>query len=110
MSGHPQGGHYDDGYGHDSYYDEGQGYYDNGQDYGHDGYYDERQGSLTINLQCLANVKTVPTTTRVATLHMPRMGTMIKAMGMNTTMVNTTTKAPLLPDSNRTTVIMDMGM
>ncbi len=39
MSGHPQGGHYDDGYGHqphatDSYYqdDQNQGYYDQ-QDY-----------------------------------------------------------------------------
>ncbi|KAI9797952.1 MAG: 1,3-beta-D-glucan synthase [Piccolia ochrophora] len=50
MSGHPQGGQYDDGYGHsqqatDSYYqdDQNQGYYD--QDYqqpqGDDGYYDE---------------------------------------------------------------------
>ncbi|KAI9773416.1 MAG: 1,3-beta-D-glucan synthase [Geoglossum simile] len=52
MSGHPQGGHYDDGYGHaqgtDSYYqdDQGQGYYDQNQDYqpqmqSGDGYYDE---------------------------------------------------------------------
>ncbi|KAI4146737.1 MAG: hypothetical protein L6R39_003348 [Caloplaca ligustica] len=42
MSGHPQGGHYDDGYGHhpqatDSYYqdDHNQGYYDQHQDYSH---------------------------------------------------------------------------
>lgn len=71
MSGHPQGGHYDDGYGHhqegntDSYYqdDQSQGYYDNNGAYadghhadghhaeghsqhqqhpqGADGYYDE---------------------------------------------------------------------
>jgi 1,3-beta-glucan synthase len=52
MSGHPQEGHYDDGYGHaqgtDSYYhdDQQQGYYDQHQDYqphsqGGDGYYDE---------------------------------------------------------------------
>jgi 1,3-beta-glucan synthase len=57
MSGHPQGGHYDNGYGHqegntDSYYqdDHNQGYYDNGgymdqNQHGHhqgaDGYYDE---------------------------------------------------------------------
>lgn len=53
MSGHPQGDHYDDGYGHapqghDSYYqdDQNQGYYDQHQDYqqhpqGGDGYYDE---------------------------------------------------------------------
>ncbi|KAI9868461.1 MAG: 1,3-beta-D-glucan synthase [Trichoglossum hirsutum] len=51
MSGHPHGGHYDDGYGHthgtDSYYqDDQQGYYDQHQDYqphpqGGDGYYDE---------------------------------------------------------------------
>lgn len=40
MSAHPQGGHYDDGYGHqppatDSYYqdDQNQGYYDNHQEY-----------------------------------------------------------------------------
>lgn len=51
MSGHPQGGHYDDGYGHqnnDAYYqDDRQGYYDHqGQQYhdqGHnDAYYDEK--------------------------------------------------------------------
>jgi 1,3-beta-glucan synthase len=60
MSGHPQQGHYDDGYGHheqgntDSYYqdDQGQGYYDQHGGYadhqasthnqaGGDGYYDE---------------------------------------------------------------------
>ena len=50
MSGHPQGGHYDDGYGHahgtDSYYQDDQGYYDQNQEYqphmqGGDGYYDE---------------------------------------------------------------------
>jgi len=57
MSGHPQQGHYDDGYGHheqgntDSYYqdDQGQGYYDQHGAYadqaphhaGGDGYYDE---------------------------------------------------------------------
>ncbi|KAI9844455.1 MAG: 1,3-beta-D-glucan synthase [Sclerophora amabilis] len=53
MSGHPQGGQYDDGYGHpqqgtDSYYqdDQNQAYYDQNQDYqqtphGGDGYYDE---------------------------------------------------------------------
>ena len=56
MSGHPQGGHYDDGYGQphgtDSYYQDdqgGQAYYDhNNQHYneqhpqgGHEGYYDE---------------------------------------------------------------------
>jgi 1,3-beta-glucan synthase len=57
MSGHPQQGHYDDGYGHhqqgntDSYYqdDQAQPYYDNNggyaeQGHGHqgaDGYYDE---------------------------------------------------------------------
>ncbi|KAI9707243.1 MAG: 1,3-beta-D-glucan synthase [Candelina mexicana] len=56
MSGHPQGGHYDDGYGQhpqgtDSYYqdDHNQGYYDHQQDYQQhpqhahdgDGYYDE---------------------------------------------------------------------
>ncbi|KAL8844541.1 MAG: hypothetical protein Q9205_000027 [Flavoplaca limonia] len=42
MSGHPQNGHYDDGYGHhpqatDSYYqdDQNQGYYDQQQDYSH---------------------------------------------------------------------------
>lgn len=42
MSGHPQAGHYDDGYGHhpqatDSYYqdDQNQGYYDQSQDYSH---------------------------------------------------------------------------
>ncbi|KAL8936866.1 MAG: hypothetical protein Q9216_004709 [Gyalolechia sp. 2 TL-2023] len=42
MSGNPQGGHYDDGYGHhpqatDSYYqdDQNQGYYDQQQDYSH---------------------------------------------------------------------------
>ncbi|KAL9603654.1 MAG: hypothetical protein Q9219_000973 [cf. Caloplaca sp. 3 TL-2023] len=42
MSGHPHGGHYDDGYGHhpqatDSYYqdDHNQGYYDQHQDYSH---------------------------------------------------------------------------
>ena len=54
MSGYPQGGHYDDGYGHqgntDSYYqdDHNQGYYDQHDAYhdqnhggGGDGYYDE---------------------------------------------------------------------
>jgi 1,3-beta-glucan synthase len=59
MSGHPQGGHYDDGYGHhqegntDSYYQDeyNQGYHDNNGGYadqhnaahpqGGDGYYDE---------------------------------------------------------------------
>jgi 1,3-beta-glucan synthase len=61
MSGHPQGGHYDDGYGHhqdgqnDSYYpdEHNQAYYDNNGGYtdqpeaqhghhqGADGYYDE---------------------------------------------------------------------
>ncbi|KAI9666336.1 MAG: 1,3-beta-D-glucan synthase [Bathelium mastoideum] len=47
MSGHPQGGHYDNGYGHgntDSYYQDEQGYYDPNQEYHqgqHDGYYDE---------------------------------------------------------------------
>jgi 1,3-beta-glucan synthase len=55
MSGHPQQGHYDDGYGHhqgntDSYYqdDQAQPYYDNNGGYadghheqGGDGYYDE---------------------------------------------------------------------
>ncbi|KAI9822337.1 MAG: 1,3-beta-D-glucan synthase [Pycnora praestabilis] len=57
MSGHPQGGHYDDGYSHpaqgtDSYYqdDHNQAYYDNQQEYpqqaqqqqhGGEGYYDE---------------------------------------------------------------------
>jgi 1,3-beta-glucan synthase len=61
MSGHPHGGHYDDGYGHqegntDSYYadEHNQGYYDNNAGYGEqhldqhhghaqgaDGYYDE---------------------------------------------------------------------
>ncbi|KAF2459576.1 1,3-beta-glucan synthase component-domain-containing protein [Lineolata rhizophorae] len=50
MSGHPQGGHYDDGYGHsaqgqEAYYDDhNQGYYDHNQDYhqqGGDAYYDE---------------------------------------------------------------------
>ncbi|KAF2144472.1 glycosyltransferase family 48 protein [Aplosporella prunicola CBS 121167] len=44
MSGHPQGGHYDDGYGHsgqDAYYhDDPQGYYD-GQHGGTDSYYDQ---------------------------------------------------------------------
>lgn len=42
MSGHPQAGHYDDGYSHhpqatDSYYqdDQNQGYYDQSQDYSH---------------------------------------------------------------------------
>ena len=41
MSGHPHGGHYDDGYGHqdgntDSYYpdEHNQGYYDNNAGYG----------------------------------------------------------------------------
>jgi len=43
MSGHPQEGQYDDGYGHhppatDSYYqDDGQGYYDQHPDYQHQG-------------------------------------------------------------------------
>ncbi|KAK5152575.1 hypothetical protein LTR04_006365 [Oleoguttula sp. CCFEE 6159] len=54
MSGHPQGGHYDDGYGHpqqegDAYYQDehNQAYYDHNQGYEHhaqqngDGYYDE---------------------------------------------------------------------
>lgn len=52
MSGHPQGGHYEDGYGHhpqprDSYYQEdNQAYYDTQQGYqqqphGTDSYYDE---------------------------------------------------------------------
>ncbi|KAK7542834.1 1,3-beta-glucan synthase component-domain-containing protein [Phyllosticta citribraziliensis] len=54
MSGHPQGGHYDDGYGHqgqDAYYhDDQQGYYDQGHEYNaqhgdsyydQDGYYDQ---------------------------------------------------------------------
>lgn len=52
MSGHPQPGHYDEGYGQpaqgaDAYYqDDGQAYYDQPQDYqqqpqGADGYYDE---------------------------------------------------------------------
>lgn len=62
MSGYPQGGHYDDGYGHhqegntDSYYpdEHNQGYYDHNAGYGEqhldqyhghaqgaDGYYDE---------------------------------------------------------------------
>jgi 1,3-beta-glucan synthase len=51
MSGHPQGGHYDDGYGHphqptDSYYHDDQAYYDQHQDYPQnqhvgEGYYDE---------------------------------------------------------------------
>ena len=56
MSGHPQGGHYDDGYSHhpqatDSYYqdDHNQGYYDQHQDYSHHGaqnqdYGQHRQG------------------------------------------------------------------
>lgn len=55
MSGHPQGGHYDDGYAHhpqqtDSYYhdEQNQGYYDQHQDYPQqhagDGYYDESYG------------------------------------------------------------------
>ena len=50
MSGHPQGGQYDDGYGHhpqatDSYYqdDQGQGYYDQHQDYQHHGGQDYQQ-------------------------------------------------------------------
>jgi 1,3-beta-glucan synthase len=68
MSGHPQQGHYDDGYGQqpragDAYYDDhNQGYYDHNdgyQDYGHqngqqhpqqhggEGYYDE--GLATCN-------------------------------------------------------------
>jgi 1,3-beta-glucan synthase len=52
MSGHPQQGHYDDGYGHqqgntDSYYQDEQYYDHNGgyeqghQQAGGDGYYDE---------------------------------------------------------------------
>ena len=44
MAAHGQGGHYDDGYGHqgtDSYYqdDHNQGYYDQ-----HNGYYDQQGG------------------------------------------------------------------
>ena len=62
MSGHPQGDHYDDGYGHapqghDSYYqdDHNQGYYDQHQDYqqhpqGGDGYYDESYVSSSVVL------------------------------------------------------------
>lgn len=53
MSAHPQGGHYEEGYGQhpqgtDSYYQDehNQGYYDQNQEYqqpqhGGDGYYDE---------------------------------------------------------------------
>lgn len=46
MSGHPQGGHYDDAYDQNAYYQDDQGYYDQGQDYGHHGggeaYYDDQ--------------------------------------------------------------------
>ena len=57
MSGHPQGGHYEDGYAHqgqDAYYDDHQqGYYDTG-DYhngqqAHDGYYDEKYVAQTAS-------------------------------------------------------------
>ncbi len=45
MSGHPQGGHYDDGYGHgqDAYYHEDQygQYQDDGRGQHGDAYYDE---------------------------------------------------------------------
>jgi 1,3-beta-glucan synthase len=47
MSGHPQGGHYDDGYGNQGYYDNNGGYADqhvdqhHGHQQGADGYYDE---------------------------------------------------------------------
>jgi 1,3-beta-glucan synthase len=64
MSGHPQGGHYDDGYGQqgqhgqDAYYDDHQqGYYDT-QDYNnghqgqgqgqHEGYYDESYAASSL--------------------------------------------------------------
>lgn len=60
MSGHPQGGHYDDGYSHpaqgqDAYYhdDQSQGYYDHHEDYqqqqqhgGGDAYYDDKYEKL----------------------------------------------------------------
>lgn len=57
MSGHPGGGHYDDGYGQhahgDSYYQDehGQAYYDP-NDYG-DGYYD--RGYVHIGRECEEN-------------------------------------------------------
>ncbi|KIW02769.1 1,3-beta-glucan synthase component FKS1 [Verruconis gallopava] len=49
MSGHQQGGQYDNSYGHDGqgYYQDDQGYYDHNQHYDHngqDGYYDDQQG------------------------------------------------------------------
>jgi len=46
MSGHPQGGHYDDAYDQNPYYQDDQGYYDQGQEYaqhgGGDAYYDDQ--------------------------------------------------------------------
>lgn len=45
MSGHPQGGHYDDAYDQNPYYQDDQGYYDQGQEYGQHGgeaYYDDQ--------------------------------------------------------------------
>ena len=51
MSGHPQGGHYDNSYDHNGqgYYHDDQGYYDQNQHYdqrGEQPYYDEQYASV----------------------------------------------------------------